>query len=232
MGGYTCEACTTAYVARTIGGLVALSVLVLALAAYAYVKQDQLTKLFMGSMTSRRYTSLENKGKILFVMEQMAVGMATQIPAVALPTSYAAYLANMEVLSLDMQSTAERACLTPPDFYMRLVCATALPIAASLCLVVYAWQLRLRHDSWSHVYGWFLMLTYCVFPTASQTIFQLFACDYDFDRGDASRPPRGVSSVAATRRQRARFRPSRRRCGGSPTLSADPRRRPLAESSA
>ena len=49
-------------------------------------------------------------------------------------------------------------------------------------------------------------------------------------RGDAAAA--GAVSSAATRRQRARFRPSRRRCGGSPTLSADPRRRPLAESSA
>ena len=38
---------------------------------------------------------------------------------------------------------------------------------------------------WHQPYALLLLLTYCVFPAVSQTIFQVFSCDSDFDDGQS-----------------------------------------------
>ena len=55
-------------------------------------RREWLEAYVLGTMTPRRYTSLQVKAKILFVMEQIAIGVPAQLPAVALPTGYLRYL--------------------------------------------------------------------------------------------------------------------------------------------
>ena len=43
--------------------------------------------------------------------------------------------------------------------------------------VARALQLKLLEERWDGPYSAFLLLTYCVFPAVSQTIFQVFSCD-------------------------------------------------------
>ena len=52
-------------------------------------------------------------------------------------------------------------------------------------IVLRAGQLAARGGKWEHVYASFLLLTYCVFPAVSQTVFQTFSCDDDFDNGES-----------------------------------------------
>ncbi|KAH8097788.1 hypothetical protein JL720_701 [Aureococcus anophagefferens] len=159
-GIYRCEACTPEYT-RT-----------------AYIEG-----LVFGSMTKRRYQSLKVKAKILFVMEQITIFVPENLPSVALPTSYLKYLDVAQVLNLDAARNAERMCITPPNFYTQLITVTAIPIAACSALLFMVAQLKLRKRRWEGAYTLLLLLTFCVFPTVSQTIFQTFSCDGNFDDG-------------------------------------------------
>ena len=157
-----------------------------------YFRREWIEAYLLGEMTPRRFKSLQVKAKILFVMEQIAIGVPAQLPAVALPTTYLRYLDAVQFLSLNAAANAERMCLTRPDFFAQLLTATLIPIAAALVLLAYAAYLKAQERSWETAYSLFLLLTYCVFPAVSQTIFQVFACDTEFDDGATSVLPRGT----------------------------------------
>ncbi|EGB07944.1 hypothetical protein AURANDRAFT_64548 [Aureococcus anophagefferens] len=182
-GIYRCEACTPEYT-RTVLAAPACVLLLVALCAYLFVyHKAYIEGLVFGSMTKRRYQSLKVKAKILFVMEQITIFVPENLPSVALPTSYLKYLDVAQVLNLDAARNAERMCITPPNFYTQLITVTAIPIAACSALLFMVAQLKLRKRRWEGAYTLLLLLTFCVFPTVSQTIFQTFSCDGNFDDG-------------------------------------------------
>ena len=75
-------------------------------------------------------------------------------------------------------------CLTRPDFYFKVLLMTLSPIVVGVLLLLYALRLKVLGREWDNVYSVFLAGTYCVFPTVSQAVFQIFACDDDFDHGE------------------------------------------------
>ncbi|KAH8058275.1 hypothetical protein JL722_6132 [Aureococcus anophagefferens] len=194
-GIYRCEACTPEYT-RTVLAAPACVLLLVALCAYLFVyHKAYIEGLVFGSMTKRRYQSLKVKAKILFVMEQITIFVPENLPSVALPTSYLKYLDVAQVLNLDAARNAERMCITPPNFYTQLITVTAIPIAACSALLFMVAQLKLRKRRWEGAYTLLLLLTFCVFPTVSQTIFQTFSCDGNFDDGSFLRLDYNIKAV-------------------------------------
>ena len=95
--------------------------------------------------------------------------------------------------------------------------------------LLYSYVLRLQERRWGHVYAAFLMLTYCVFPAVSQTIFQVFSCDSDFDDGEEYlRLDYAISCTSDKYRWRGRgvWVPIPRRARLSPRSSTGVERRP------
>ena len=95
--------------------------------------------------------------------------------------SYVWFLDVFSFLNFRAETPAVRTCVVPPNYYAQLVAATALPILGVFGLLGYQQFLKSKHRRWEHIYGLLLLLTYCVFPAVSQTIFQIFNCDNDFD---------------------------------------------------
>ena len=113
-GVYTCSACSSGYRAWAIA-VPALVVAALGAAALAlWLRRDWVESAILGEMTPRRFSSLKVKAKILFVMEQIAIGVPAQLPAVALPTSYLRYLDAVQWLSLNVRAPRAAALLGRP----------------------------------------------------------------------------------------------------------------------
>jgi len=110
-GVYTCEACSSGYRLWAFLAPAAVFLFVLSVGALMIFKRAWLEATVLGKMTPRRFDSLQVrvrarnlspgarrgrtpqvKAKVLFVMEQIAIGVPAQLPAVALPTSYLRYL--------------------------------------------------------------------------------------------------------------------------------------------
>ena len=89
-------------------------------------------------------------------------------------------------------------CLTRPNFYAQLVTATMVPIVASVGLLFLALLKWSREEPWTGIYTLFLLLTYCVFPAVSQSIFQVFSCDDGFDEGSFLRLDYNISCADTT----------------------------------
>ena len=88
--------------------------------------------------------------------------------------------------------------MTRPNFYAQLVTATMVPIVASVGLLFLALLKWSREEPWTGIYTLFLLLTYCVFPAVSQSIFQVFSCDDGFDEGSFLRLDYNISCADTT----------------------------------
>ena len=100
--------CTAATVAWAVGTPLTVLVVLGLIAYLTWFKRGWLEAVVLGEMTPRRFSSLKVKGKVLFVMEQILIGVPAQLPAVALPTSYLGYLEFWSFLDFNADTPAVR----------------------------------------------------------------------------------------------------------------------------
>jgi hypothetical protein len=181
--GESCRSCDDV---SPTGGLYALIVLVvLAVALCMIYKKSTRFRELAGKLNSR---SMIVKAKLMVTFFQVVL-LLPVVYLVAYPTSYIQFLSIFEALNINVVEIFQLGCVPLWDFHASVVFVCMLPLcigvmfAAGAMAVSYRVPNRKRRtELYGHIIYWFLMLLYCVYPSLTYFVFQVFQCEA-FDDG-------------------------------------------------
>ena len=138
--------------------------------------------------------SLKTKFKIVLGVYQIINAIPWTIPTVSFPKAFEALIGWTSFLELNIIQILPISCLQPSfNFYGKLLVVTLFPIGLTIMIFVIAKLSVLSHAPdrahgiWNHSFGWFLLLTFIVFPSVSTTVLRHYNCiSFDVGQSDGS----------------------------------------------
>ena len=137
--------------------------------------------------------SLKTKFKILLGVYQVQDALPWTLPTVSFPKAFEALVTWMSFLELNIVQVLPLSCLRPFSYFDRLLAMTVVPLAFAVLIfgigkiAIKCAGAERRSLARTHTFGWFLLLTFIVFPSVSTTVLRFFQCvSYDKGMADGS----------------------------------------------
>ena len=132
--------------------------------------------------------SLKTKFKIVLGIYQIQDALPWTIPTVSFPKAFEALVAWTSFLEFNVVQILPMSCLRPFNFFDKLLAMTVLPILLALLIfaigaaVAACASAKHAREVRTQTFGWFLLLTFLVFPSVSATVLRFYNC-VTFDEG-------------------------------------------------
>ena len=132
--------------------------------------------------------SLNTKFKIVLGIYQIQDALPWTIPTVSFPKAFEALVAWTSFLEFNVVQILPMSCLRPFNFFDKLFAMTVLPILLALLIfaigaaVAVCASAKHAREVRTQTFGWFLLLTFLVFPSVSATVLRFYNC-VSFDEG-------------------------------------------------
>jgi hypothetical protein len=148
-------------------------------------KNNALFRKFVGKLNSR---SMIVKAKLMITFFQVVL-LLPVVFLVEYPTSYIQFLSIFEALNINVVEIFQLGCVPSWDFHASVVFVCMLPLCIGVLFAVAAMWVtcfvpnrKRKTKLHGHIVYWFLMLLYCVYPSLTYFVFQVFQCE-TFDDG-------------------------------------------------
>jgi hypothetical protein len=186
LDGKTCKSCNDeGYYLDHAGGKLFFVLVVFFVALFVLRKKNARFRKFLGKLNSR---SMIVKAKLVIAFFQIAL-LLPVVFLVAYPTSYIKFLAVFEVLNINVVEIFQLGCVPSWDFHASVVFICMLPFclgflfaAVAMWATYFVPNRKRKTELYGHIVYWFLMLLYCVYPSLTYFVFQVFRCE-TFDDG-------------------------------------------------
>ena len=126
--------------------------------------------------------SLNTKFKIVLGIYQIQDALPWTIPTVSFPKAFEALVAWTSFLEFNVVQILPMSCLLPFNFFDKLLAMTVLPILLALLIfaigaaVAACASAKHAREVRTQTFGWFLLLTFLVFPSVSATVLRFYNC--------------------------------------------------------
>ena len=128
--------------------------------------------------------------KIVLVYLQIVSAYLQGLLDVQWPPIYVSFAVNMDIVNLNIAQFFDASCAMQSSYFNTILVSTLLPFVLTALIGVYFLK-KLRKcanaaDSAAlkaRCFGYFLTMTYIVFPGTSSVLLRTFLCDDDFDNG-------------------------------------------------
>jgi hypothetical protein len=181
--GDVCKSCDDVSPAGGLYALLVLAVLIVAL--FVLYKKSNRFRKFVGKLNSR---SMIVKAKLIITFFQVVL-LLPVVFLVSYPTSYIQFLSVFEALNINVVEIFQLGCVPSWDFHASVIFVCMLPLCIGMLFAAGAMSVshcvpnrKRRTKLYGHIVYWFLMLLYCVYPSLTYFVFQVFQCE-TFDNG-------------------------------------------------